>query len=152
MKKITLILIGLFLATNVYGGCTGLLCPPIVSGPITATCEGKEYNLDDPALERCRERVRAEEVKKAEERAEQARKEEEERIRVIVKDELGYSDLVKGSQDLVRENTLLKIENAQLERDNFNLEKRVSFLEGLIEMQMRVIELFKVLLSRLNLL
>ncbi len=157
MKTIPLILIGLFLATHVYGACslTGG-CPPFFSYVI---CDGKEYKIDDPALESCKERVkirqeqeRLKEIREAEESAKKAREEENERIRAIVKDELGYSDLVKDSQELIRENTLLKTKNAQLERENFDLGKRASVLENLIERQRSVIDLFKTLLNRLKLL
>ncbi len=122
-------------------------------------CGGNSYSEQTKEYLECiqrekaeQERVRLEEVRKAEEKAKQAREEENERIRAIIKDELGYSDLVKDSQELIRENTLLKTKNAQLERENFDLGKRVSLLETLIERQRNVIDLFKTLLGRLKLL
>ncbi len=58
MKKILFILIGLFLTTNAYG----VFFPGFT--PTHAICDGKEYKIGDPALQKCREQVKAREEQK----------------------------------------------------------------------------------------
>ncbi len=153
MKKVIILAMGLmFLFVGSVDA--GYTCDYVGMNTVCGYyCQGIFYENKTTTYLECikeQERLHLEVVKKAEERAEQARKEEEAKIRAIVKDELGYSDLVKDSQELIRENTLLKTDNARLERDNFDLGKRVSLLEGLIERQRNVIDLFKTLLNRLK--
>jgi hypothetical protein len=166
MKKIIILAMGImFLFVGNVGVLSARVVQPardpncFIYGDDNCVCGGAEYPSQNKAFVECIKREieegkkrELERVEKAEERAEQAKKEEEAKIRAIVKEELGYSDLAKDSQKLIKENTLLKIDNARLERDNFDLGKRVFVLEGLIERQMKIIDLFKVLLGKLKLL
>ena len=148
MKKILLILIGLFLATNVYGwGSIG----PVEEHKIReyvrreigyANEQGKEYGSIGPLEEnKIREIIRyklgyinfltIQEVG-------WIGPVEENRIELIVMNELSYYGLPQSTEQLTKENTLLKDEKNILERR----------VEGL----MKIVEMFKFLFSKLNLL
>ncbi len=151
MKKIILVAVGLFLATNVYGL---ELIGPVEEHKVREYVrreigyindQGGEYGSIGPFEEnKIREIIRHKLgyinsltiqefgwIGPIEER----------KIESIIMNELRYYGLPKNIEQLTKENTLLKDENT-------NLEKRVEGLLSLLQRQMSIIETFKNLLSR----